>query len=107
MGILRNCDSMSITVGATLAAASAIPVGDWTSFLIYNAADSAITDIQVYACDTEGGTYLKLYDSQKAAAAIATMVTSAAYQLPFSTFPARWMKITGNTTGAMKLTFKS
>ena len=105
--VLRACQVLkSVTVAVDVADSQAIPVGDFTSFTAAIPTGSSITSLTCHVSTEEGGTYLPLYDSLKAAVALTSLTAGRAYQLPFGTFAVRWLKLVGDAAGTVDVTMK-
>lgn len=106
MAITRHTASTaSISITASATTSPTIKVGDIAGGIVHVLSGS-VTSLQFWVCDTENGTYIRLYDSSNAAIA-RTVATSRAYALPDELFGAEFLRIVGDATGVIRLSLKT
>ena len=97
---------ISCVIGTTVAQSSLIHFGEFESGMIFVPAGSSLTTLTWYSSHTsENSDMLPAYDS--AGAIVQTVAAGRSYPIPESLKGTRYLKATGNASGAISCTLKN
>lgn len=100
---------ISVAVTASSTTTGEVDFSEFAGGTVYVPSGSSITTLTFYVAPKIGGTYLAAYDdsSMSSPAAVSLTVSAGnAYPIPSSIFGCGAMRMVGNTTGTVYLTFK-